>query len=174
MARRAHSKIAELPDALKAVVHDLLLSGKTYDEITQFLRENGEEIGRSSVGRYGKSFHDRLAKLTEVRDQAKTIVEELSGRPATEMHEAANQLAIQQIFERLLDAKDDIDNANIVKLINAVGWLQRSAVSNERAKLAFKRQADAAAKDIDKIGKKAGLSEETLREIRERVYGIVD
>ena len=172
--RRTHSRISGLPKGLREAIDDALLRGVTYDEIVAWLAGKGAEVSRSSVGRYGKEFSKRLERLAQVRDQTKAIVQEVSGRPATEMHEAANLLAVQQIFERLLDAKDEIDEANIVELIKAVAQLEKSAVWRERAKLAFKRQAETAAKKIEEIGEKEGLSPEILRKIREQVYGIVD
>jgi len=174
MAKRTHSKVRRLPRKVREAVDDALMRGVTYDEIVEWLKEKGHEVSRSSVGRYGKEFHKRLERLAEVREQTKAIVQEVSGRPATEMHEAANLLAVQQIFERLLDARDDIEEASIVKLIQAVAQLEKSAVWRERAKLAFKRNAEEAAKKIEALGAEEGLSSEVLRKIREQVYGIVD
>ena len=174
MSRRSHSKVRHLPKELREAVDDALLRGVTYEEIVDWLKRRGHEVSRSSVGRYGKDFHKRIERLAQVREQTKAIVEEVAGRPATEMHEAANLLAVQQIFERLLDARDDIEEANIADLIRAVAQLERSAVKRERAKLAYKKAAETAAKKIGEIAEKENLSPEVLDRIKREVYGIVD
>ncbi|HUT25379.1 MAG TPA: phage protein Gp27 family protein [Sumerlaeia bacterium] len=177
MARRATSKISRLPREVREAVNDLLSKGVRIEEVTAFLTEKGVEIGKSSVGRYSKDFAAAMARIRTAREQAKTIVEELRDRPATEQQEAANQLATQMIFDRLLGAKEDLAEADVKDLIFAVAALEKSAVMRERAKLQFRKAADEAAKrasaEIGKIGKAKGIDEATIREIQAKAFGIV-
>lgn len=54
---RRHSKVeTELPQEIKGQVDRLLIENATYEEIASFLKEQGHDIGKSSIGRYGKEF----------------------------------------------------------------------------------------------------------------------
>ena len=75
--RRSQSKIVrELPPELVETINNMLVrEGLTYQQVTDYLKEQGHNISRSSVGRYGKNFADRMERLRVIREQAKTIVE---------------------------------------------------------------------------------------------------
>ena len=51
---RSHGKIDNLPADLKHEVENRLLNGETYEEISNYLKDQGEEVHLSSVGRYGR------------------------------------------------------------------------------------------------------------------------
>ena len=180
MARRKHHKVAtELPPELVEAVNKRLVAGHTYQEIADWLSEMGNPVSKSSIGRYGKDFLSRLERLRIVRDQAKTIVEDNSDRPATELNEAASALASQLITEALM-AAGDAENGPQVGLdkkvtdaIKALALLEKSAVARERLKLDYRLKADKAVKQIEEAAKQKGLDPETLQIIKEQIYGIV-
>jgi len=135
--RRKHSKIeTELPPEIVEEVNARLVEGHTYLEVADWLKELGHQVSKSSVGRYGKDFLSRLERLRVVKDQARAIVEESGDRPATEMHEAANQLAVQLIMETLITVPD-MKEAEITEVLKALSQLERSAVSREKLKYEF-------------------------------------
>lgn len=141
--RRKHSKIeTELPPELIEEVNARLVEGHTYQEVTDWLKEMGHQISKSSVGRYGKDFLSRLERLRVVKEQARAIVEESGDRPATEMHEAANQLAVQLIMETLITVPD-MKEAEITEVLKALALLERSAVSREKLKYEFTKGVEA-------------------------------
>lgn len=172
MSRRSQSRIVrELPaELIEAINNKLVNEGLTYQEITDFLNEKGHNISRSSVGRYGKQFADRLERLKVIREQAKTIVETAEDRPMA-LAEGANQIAIQMIMETLLKIPN-LDGEEPLKLIQALAAVERTGTMRERLKLAARRKADDTVKEInDKMAK--NLSKEQLDYISEMVYGIV-
>ena len=57
---RSHGKIDQLPPALRREVEDRLLNGDTYEQVSDYLKEQGEEVHVSSVGRYGKKLLNRF------------------------------------------------------------------------------------------------------------------
>lgn len=61
--QRSHSKISKLPAAVREAVDKLILGGKTYDEIAEYLQHMGEDISRASIGRYGQKFLTQMEKL---------------------------------------------------------------------------------------------------------------
>ena len=100
--QRSHSKISKLPASVREAVDKLILSGKTYDEIAEHLSHMGEDISRSSVGRYGQKFLAKMEKLQIFRDQARAVVDTAGDRPALEIAEAANQMALSAIMEAVM------------------------------------------------------------------------
>ena len=111
MARRKHSKITSaLPQDLVQVINERLVDGETYESIAAYIRAQGHEVSKSAVGRYGKDFLSKLERLRVVKEQARAIVSEGKDGPALEMTEAATQLALQLIMERLVSV-ENLDDA---------------------------------------------------------------
>ncbi|GAB6170771.1 hypothetical protein JCM15765_02490 [Paradesulfitobacterium aromaticivorans] len=171
MARRKHSKVVtELPKELVEAVNKRLVEGTTYQEITDWLNETGQQISRSSVGRYGKDFLSKLERLKVVKDQAKAIVEADPDAPATEMHEAANQLAVQLIMETLMNVPD-LKGAKITELMQVLARLERSAVAREKLKYEFNKGVDAA---LGKLKEQLKAELAGHPEVLEQIYHVVD
>lgn len=99
---RSHGKIDNLPDPLKREVENRLLDGETYEEISNYLKAQGEEVHLSSVGRYGRKFLKRFESVRVAKEFAKLLAEDNADRPSTELHEANNLLASQLIMEASL------------------------------------------------------------------------
>lgn len=140
-ANRSHSKIDRLPPSLKRDVEEMLLSGDTYEDISGYLKGQGEDIHYSSVGRYGKKFLKRFESVRVAKEFAKLLAEDNADRPVTELHEANNLLASQLIMEALVD--DQMDAEERGKLAKSIASLQRAQVSNEKLKLQSRKERGA-------------------------------
>lgn len=168
--RRKHHKIAGLPKEIVEAVNKLFVDGKTYEEISAWLTEMGNPVSKSSVGRYGKDFISRLDRLRLVKDQAKAIVETDPDAPATEMHEAANQLAVQLIMETLMNVPN-LEGAKVTELFKALSLLERSAVAREKLKYEFNKGVEAGLAKL-KEELKAELNSDP--ELLQRLYELAD
>jgi len=169
--RRKHGRIRdELPPDIREQVDRLLIEGGcTYDDIKAFLDEQGHDISRSAIGRYGQGFMVSYQRLKIIEEKSKTLVSEAGEGMVLE--EAASKLFAQMILEAQLSGELDIKK--LPRIISDFAKLQASTVLRERLKKDF---ADKARKAVDKIEKKTrkkNLDPETLRIIREEVYGLV-
>jgi hypothetical protein len=171
-SRRKHHKIAKLPDEVTEAVNKQLVEGYTYQQISDWLSQMGHQVGKSSVGRYGKDFLSKLEKLKLVKDQAKAIIETNPDAPTTELAEAANQLALSLITDTLMSTQD-LEGAKITEVLKALSLLERSGVAREKLKLEYKTKVQQVVDKIEQTGKQKGLDPETLSYIKEQVYGIV-
>ena len=173
--RRSQSKIVrELPPELVEAVNNLLVrEGLTYQEISDYLKEHGHNISKSSVGRYGKNFADNLQRLQLIREQAKTIVESAGTESPMVLAEASNQVAIQMILETLMKIPN-LDGEEPIKLIQALGLMERTGTMRERLKLAARKKADEAVKTLEDKAEKGQMKPEDLKYIREVIYGIIE
>lgn len=138
---RSHGKIDNLPQPLRREVENRLLGGATYEEVSEWLREQGEEIHLSSVGRYGKKFLNKFETVRIAKEFAKLLAEDNVDRPATELHEANNLLASQIIMEALVD--DSMDAKARSEAAKSIATLQRAQVSNEKLKIEARKEQGA-------------------------------
>lgn len=172
--RRRHFKIAKLPDDIRRRVDAMIATpGKTYQDAVDFLADEGIHVGHSSVQRYGKHFLARLERLQVVKDQARAIVSESGERPATEMAEAANQMAIQLVMETLMEVEaGDLQEEKLTDVLKALARLEQSSTARERLKLEYQRRAQKTAEKVEGHLKKKGVSAETVKFVREEILGI--
>lgn len=167
--RRKHSKIDDLPDEIISAINDAIVNKrKTYKQIEQWLKEDGYNIHQSSIQRYGKNFLAKLERITQAREQAKTIIETSSGLK-TEMAEATSTVAFQILMDMLINA--DGVNKNTLQAINTLATLERSTVAREKLKLEYDKGVSAA---IDEVKKELSKELENYPEVLERILNIAD
>jgi hypothetical protein len=138
---RSHGKIDRLPAPLKKEVESMLLQGDTYENIASYLKEQGEDIHLSSVGRYGRGFLKKFESVRIAKEFAKLLAEDNIDRPATELHEANNLLASQIIMEAMVD--DEMDAKERAQAARSIASLQRAQVSNEKLKIDARKEQGA-------------------------------
>ncbi len=138
---RSHSKVDRLPPELKREVEERLLSGETYEDISGYLKGQGEDIHYSSIGRYGQKFLKRFESVRIAKEFARLLAEDNADRPSTELHEANNLLASQLVMEALVD--DRLDAEERGKMAKSIAALQRAQVSNEKLKLQSRKERGA-------------------------------
>jgi len=151
---RRHHKVDSLPPEIRDELARRFQAGETYETLVAWLSEKGHSVGKSSVHRWGSRFQVHLERLRAWREGAATIVAGLQGKPATELNEAAEQTAVQMLFEALIDlggaaggelADEDVPDltkrATILSQVShALSGLGFSAAARERLKLAFQKE----------------------------------
>lgn len=140
-SNRSHGKIDNLPQALKREVEERLVGGKTYEEISSYLKDEGYDVHYSSVGRYGRKFLNRFESVRVAKEFAKLLAEDNVDRPATELHEANNLLASQLIMEAMVD--DEMDAGDRAEIAKSIASLQNAQVANEKLKQSARKEQGA-------------------------------
>jgi len=180
--RRSHSKVSKLPRALVDRLNEAIAKhGYTYDELSKMVDDwiakgllaREDAPSRSALGRYGKNFLARMEQLGIMREQAKTIVTEAAGDGLV-MEEAAVNLVLNEIMTIFMhsDPEQGMKPADVARIASGLGKLQQSSVRREALKMDFEKRAQAAAKKVTAIGKRAGLSKDTIATIEREVLGI--
>jgi hypothetical protein len=166
---RRRSRIeTELPPELRQQLNRVLLEGATYDEAAGFLNGQGYDISRSSVGRYGKEFFEAYQKIVQFEDQSRALTSATEkGMP---MEEAVGKMLLQKVMAALVDGSADV--LEVPRLISDVAKLQRSHVAMAQWKREIEKRADAAVENIKTKSK--AIDPDTLRIIKEEIYGLVD
>lgn len=165
---RKRSRIeVELPPDIQANVNRLLTEQKTYEEVAEYLREEGYDISRSSVGRYGKDFF-KLTSLARVFEaKAKALVD---GQDMMTIEHATSKLLIQEVLTRLMNGEINITEAP--RILSDVAKLQSSSIQRNRYLREIRERVEKVAETVEKKVTKAGVSKEIADMIKRDVLGI--
>lgn len=149
MANRAISKVDKLPDELRQVINEAIVSKRlTYEQITEMIHSAGHtDISSRAVARYGKKFSEKLESITRAKEQAKAIIESSAGLKL-EMAEASSTVAFQLLMDMLVNTNREEIDKNTLTAIRALSSLERSAISREKLKYQFDKGVEAAAEKI--------------------------
>ncbi len=173
----ARSKIMQLPETVKAALDKRLISGSfaDYTSLATWLQEQGFEISRSAIHRYGQEFEEKLAAIKIATEQARAITEAV-GDDEGRMSDALISLVQQQAFDVLVNMQKR-DPETYEKLFPKMGVvvsrLARASVAQKKWLAEARSKAKDTADDIVKTIKKGGMSEETAELIRRKILGIV-
>ena len=172
------STVATLPDELRSKLEAELIrrgfsdySGVT-DWFNELLKDEGYVVSRSAVYRHGSKFEDRLNALKIATDQAKVIAK-ASEDDAGALNDALIRLVQTKMFEVLIDL--DADDKNLSKIGQAIAKLSQAAVRQKKwqQEMGEKIRKEALEEAAEKVGKNKNIAPETLKAIREDIYGLV-
>lgn len=171
------SAVTQLPEEIRGELDKRLVSSgfSNYQGLADWLIEQGYEISRSAVHRYGQEFERRLSAIKVATEQAKAITSS-SGDEEGAMNEALIRLVQQKAFDVLLNLAEDPDKeAMLPKMGVMISRITRASVAQKKWQAEVKKKTREAVKNIEEKTKaqKKSLDPETLRIIREEVYGIV-
>lgn len=168
-----------LPKAVKAWLDSALVDGNFsgYEALESDLKARGYDIGKSSIHRYGSEFEKKLATLKIASEQARAIC---AASPDDEgsVSEALMRLVQEKLFQVMLDFQVDPDKPlNIASAAKAVAELSRATVTQKKWQTEAREKINAKLEAMEKTAAgpaaKAGFDLETLRRVREEIYGIV-
>lgn len=170
------SAVSQLPDEVREDLNRRLVASQfsDYEGLTRWLAEKGYAIGRSSVGRYGKKFEERIKTLKLVTEQAKAVVAEAPDDDNA-VNAALIKLAQERAFGVLMELELDPETIEFPKLMRAIADMGRASVQQQKFAAEARNAAlDAAAKKIGSVAKKNGVSDETIDLFRREILGIKD
>lgn len=145
MANRKHSKIDSFPTSLKDEVEFMIQSDYTYQEIVEYIKQNGYDVSLTSVYRYANNLNTSLKQLKMVQENFKAINEELRRYPDMDTGDGIIRLLSHQILERVQNMdSEDLKDVDVLKLMKEANALIRTA--------AYKSKVDISNKDIMEAG----------------------
>ena len=183
------STISRLPPDVKSYIEGKLAEGRlTLDELIAALQqrfpshqEAGDLPSRAAMHRYGQKLERRLSAIRASTEAAK-IIQAQAGDDSDARSEALTALIQTELFEAILNLQEaddpELDPADRVGMLSTaaknIATLTRSSVNLKQFQSKVRDATRAAASAIEKMVKKAGLSDETVAEIKARILGIVD
>jgi len=161
------SSVELLPDEVRQELEKRLIQGgfAGYVALAEWLNEQGFEISKSSVHRYGTKFEDRLRALKVATDQAKAIAE-ASEDDAGAMNDAIIRLVQTKTFELLVEL--ETDDKSLPRIGQMVAKLAQAAVrqkkwQTETESKVREKALEEAAEAVEK-----GATAEQIRALREQ------
>lgn len=180
MARR--SKIGDLPAEVRRWLNATLVEGNFagYELLEGALKERGFQISKSAIHRYGQNMERRLAAVRASTEAARQIAE-AAPDDADQRSAAVISLVQTDIFNMLLllQEAEGADPENRLKLMSraakSIAEISRASINVKKWQAEMQRKIDAKMAGLEGQAQsgKAGFDLETLRRVREELYGIV-
>ncbi len=129
-----------LPPKLAGTVKEMLYTGSTYDEIIDYLRQNGmPAVGAETVFQFARSCRASAAMLHMAQRNFRLLMDQIDDDPDLDTTEAIVRLACQHVLSAMADTDEKswakLDKS---KLLDSAAGLIRAA--------AYKRQTEQAAR----------------------------
>lgn len=170
---RVSSKIDELPEALRVKVDVMLAdTSNTYEYISQYLKQEGYEISKSSVGRYAMRSNTATQRLLEAQVQTEQLIRVVKDNPDADYTEAAIMLTMNGLVNKVATAEEEFQEMPLDKAGRLIASLSRTKVYKDRVRQDMKKKADIAFKEMEtemmKVIKNDPQSAEQLKDILTR------
>lgn len=179
------SAIDRLPPDVKKMLDDKLFANgfNGYLDLEKWLREQGYEIGKSSIHRYGQKVERKLAAV-QASTQAAMMIAEQARDDADMRSQAVLSLVQTEIFNALVDFQAVADEENTmspadrIKLFGQAGKgianVTTASVNQKKWQTEVRDKAQKAADAVENIVSKGGLSGDTVQMIRREILGIAE
>jgi len=182
--RRTHSSIDTLPETLRDTMTAMVVDGDwpsgypartegkpTYDDIVDYCGHCGVSVSRSSVARWAKGLL-AFERMRSAAGIARRVMGDLTAEAATETQKAAAEIMTAQIIELISD--EQLRPKDISMISGAIRDCTQVALkADQYIRQQVQAKAKLAEQQIEQIAVKKKLDAETLRQIKEQIYGIV-
>lgn len=167
------SKVQQLPDEVRQALEQKLIGNgfSDYVALSEWLAEQGFEISKSSLHRWGSTFEERVDALRLATQQAKAIVQ-ASPDDEGDMSEALMRLMQERIFSALIDIEVDPSKLNLGSLAKALAPIARASIAQKKYANEVRERARAAVAAVDRIASSGGLTKDSAAELRAQILGI--
>jgi hypothetical protein len=168
--QRISSKIDELPEDLRMKVDVMLAdTSNTYEYISQFLKGEGYDISKSSVGRYATRTNNAMQRLLEAQAQTDRLIQVVKENPEADYTEAAILLTMNGLLNKVATAEEEFNEMPLDKAGRLIASLSRTKVYKDRVKQDMRKKADTAFRELEsemlKVIKQDEKSVAMLKEI---------
>lgn len=176
--QRVTSKIDELPEDLRIKVDVMLAdTSNTYEYISQFLKGEGYDISKSSVGRYATRTNNAMQRLLEAQAQTDRLIQVVKENPEADYTEAAILLTMNGLLNKVATAEEEFNEMPLDKAGRLIASLSRTKVYKDRVKQDMRRKADIAFREMEseilklikQDEKSAAMLKEILAKAKERM-----
>lgn len=147
---RISSKIDELPENIRQKVDVMLAdTSNTYQYISDYLKEEGYQISKSSVGRYAMRSNTAMQRLLEAQAQTQQLVNVIQKNPDADYTEAAMAMFMDGLVNKIATAEEEFDQLPLDKAGRLIASLSRTKVYKDRVRQDMKDKAELAFKELE-------------------------
>jgi len=175
---RSHSSIEKL-GVQELVGHLLEIPGTTYEQIVEQVKAaTGKRLTKSALSRYRVTWADAQHQMELAKKDAEAITTMLKQSPDMNFTESAMAMLLGKLVRRFAHAQESFENVPLDKLSHLLVKVSRAQQATEVLRMQGERLAllqqkvAATVEKVDQIGKSRNLDPETLKKIREEIYGL--
>lgn len=175
---RSHSSIEKL-GVQELVGHLLEIPGTTYEQIVEQVKEaTGKRLTKSALSRYRATWSDAQHQMALAQKDAEAITAMLKQHPDMNFTESAMAMLLGKLVRRFAHAQESFENVPLDKLSHLLVKVARAQQATEVLRMQGERLAllqqkvAATAERVADAMKGKGLDEDTLKKIREEIYGL--
>lgn len=175
------SSIEKLPEEVRRWLERALTENgfSGYVELETLLKEKGFVISKSAIHRYGQKIERRFKAIKQSTEAARIIAEGAEDKD-DKRSEALMGMLQSSLFEALVEIEDaQSEEMSPMEKFQALSFAGKNIASLIQASTKLKtyqaevkQRAEQAAKDVEKVVKKGGLSDDVADEIRRKILGI--
>lgn len=147
---RITSKIDELPEELRLKIDVMLAdTSNTYAYISEYLKQEGYNISKSSVGRYATRTNTATQRLLEAQAQTEKLIQVVKNNPDADYTEAAIMMTMNGLVNKVAMAEEEFVDMPLDKAGRLIASLSRTKVYKDRVRQDMKKKADVAFKQME-------------------------
>lgn len=147
---RINSKIDQLPPETKAQVDDMVAdSSFTYQDIADWLKEQGYEISRGAVGRYAIRVNEAAQRMAEQLEQTRLILDRIERNPDVDPAKAAQAVMASGIMQRVSTADGEFLEMPLEKAGRLLASFRRVDVAERKMLFDMRQKIDLAFEELE-------------------------
>lgn len=186
MTRRAHSSIDKLPAGLRDILTRMIVDNEwpenfsgnrrgkpRYEDMVEYCVFQGYSVSKSAIGRFGMQMRT-ISRMKSAGLIARETMAGLTDEDAPKTQKAAAEMATALALE-FMASSDDFTSRQLKEVCQAIRDCAGVSIkADQYIREQVTEKAKAADKAISAIAAKKKIDPETLKAIREQVYGIVE
>ncbi|EGQ7740580.1 DUF3486 family protein [Vibrio parahaemolyticus] len=183
------SKIELLPEDIRAQLNVLIRSGDMTqkdirDAVNQMIEEAGlpddAKLSRTGFNRYAKRMEDMGQRLRQSREVAEVWITKLGEAPTSDVGKLLQEFVRTMAFETSMRLMEDADEKQEVippKALNqlalVVQRIEQAAMTSHKVEKEIRKAfAEEAAEKAEQIVREAGITDETVQSVKNKILGI--
>lgn len=170
------SQVELLPEEVFEELKQRLIASSfsDYRGHAEWLQGRGFEIRKSAVHNFGQGYQAEIERMKLSVAEAKEVVKAIPDSDNA-MNDALMRMVQHRVYELLRDAGGDLPPKALAALTRAIADVGRTSIAQKRFMTEAQARAREVADDVAAELKKGGVvSEETIKQFRNRVLGIAE
>mgnify|MGYP001565713720 CR=1 FL=1 len=176
---RAHSSIEKL--GVQELVGQLLeIPGTTYEQIVEQVKKaTGTIISKSALSRYQAAWNEKRYRAETIQKEVDAMMALLKQNPDVDPTDGLMLLIKHKLVSLFSQAEANFDHADTLEAAQLLNRIKRTEqmgaalkVQTQRLEL-LQQKVAATAKDVGETVKSAGLSNEVVDAIKQKILGVV-
>lgn len=148
--KRVTSKVDELPEEVRLQVDRKLAdTSNTYQDISTWLKSQGYDVSKSSIGRYSMRSSTAVQRLLDAQVQTERLLQVVKHNPEVDYTEASMMMLMDGLVNKLATAEEEFDQMPLDKAGRLVVSLSRTKAYKDKVRQELKKKADIAFAELE-------------------------